>query len=92
MRITPSAALLSAYGSLLPVGFSSIAQKPTSVSSLSASATAIDTGSDGTVVRPLRPVVIADRVGDFGLLVLLQRVIAPHDALQLGELADHAGR
>ena len=31
-----------------PVGFSSIAQKPTSVSSLSASATATDTGSPGT--------------------------------------------
>ena len=46
--MTPSAALLSAYGSLLPVGFSSIAQKPTSVSSLSASATATDTGSVGT--------------------------------------------
>jgi hypothetical protein len=30
------------------VGFSSIAQKPTSVSILSASATAIDTGSVGT--------------------------------------------
>ena len=46
-RITPSAALLSANGSLLPVGFSSIAQKPVSMSSLSASATAIDTGSVG---------------------------------------------
>ena len=48
IRITPSAARRSANGSFEPVGFSSIAQKPTSMSSLSASATAIDTGSDGT--------------------------------------------
>ena len=46
--MTPSAARRSAYGSLLPVGFSSIAQKPTSVSILSASATATLTGSVGT--------------------------------------------
>ena len=49
MRITPKAALRSANGSLLPVGFSSIAQNPTSVSSLSASATATLTGSAGTL-------------------------------------------
>ncbi len=49
IRITPSAARRSAYGSLLPVGFSSIAQKPTSMSSFSASATAIATGSVGTL-------------------------------------------
>ncbi len=48
MAITPSAARRSAYGSLLPVGFSSMAQKPTSVSSLSASATAMLTGAVGT--------------------------------------------
>ena len=53
MRMTPSAARLSANGSLLPVGFSSIAQKPPSVSSLSASATAIETGEVGT--RSLGP-------------------------------------
>ena len=47
IRITPSAALRSAKGSLLPVGFSSIVQNPASVSSLSASATAIDTGEVG---------------------------------------------
>jgi hypothetical protein len=35
-------------GSFDPVGFSSIAQKPTSVSSLSASATATETGFVGT--------------------------------------------
>ena len=46
--ITPNAARLNAYGSFDPVGFSSIAQNPTSVSSLSANATAIDTASFGT--------------------------------------------
>ncbi len=48
IRTMPSAARRSANGSLLPVGFSSIAQKPASMSSLSASATATDTGADGT--------------------------------------------
>src|SRR3974390_634261 len=48
MRITPSAARRSAKGSLEPVGFSPIDQKPTNVSILSASATAIATGSAGT--------------------------------------------
>ena len=48
IRITPSAARRSAYGSFDPVGFSSIVQNPVSVSSLSASATAIATGRSGT--------------------------------------------
>lgn len=47
-RITPSAARRRAKGSLLPVGFSPIRQKPASVSILSASATATETGSVGT--------------------------------------------
>jgi hypothetical protein len=47
-RITPNAARRSAKGSFDPVGFSSIAQNPVSVSILSASATATDTGSTGT--------------------------------------------
>ena len=65
MRITPSAARRSAYGSFDPVGFSSIAQKPTSVSSLSASATAIDDRlGRHAIVGPLRLVVILDRRGD----------------------------
>ncbi len=46
--MTPSAARRSANGSFEPVGFSSMAQKPTSMSSLSASATAIETGFEGT--------------------------------------------
>ena len=47
-RITPSAARRSANGSFDPVGFSSIAQNRVSVSILSASATATETGSVGT--------------------------------------------
>ena len=47
--MTPSAARRNAYGSFEPVGFSPIAQKPTSASILSASATAIATGSEGTL-------------------------------------------
>ncbi len=46
-RIAPSAARRSAKGSLEPVGFSSIVQKPASVSTLSASATQTLTGADG---------------------------------------------
>src|ERR1043165_1706228 len=53
IRMTPSAARLSAKGSFEPVGFSLIAQKPTSVSILSASATAIATASAGP--KPPRP-------------------------------------
>ncbi len=92
MRITPSAARLSANGSLLPVGFSSIAQKPPSVSSLSASATAIDDRRRrNPVARPLRLVMVLDRGGDARLLALLRRIVAAHQALQLGKLADHFG-
>ena len=45
--MTPSPARRSAYGSPEPVGFSPIAKNPTNWSSLSASATAIDTGALG---------------------------------------------
>ena len=92
MRITPSAARRSANGSREPVGFSSMAQKPVSRSSLSASATAMATGSAGHPVgRAERLVVVGDGVGDGGRLALRQRVVAAHEALQFGELADHAG-
>ena len=47
MRMTPSAARRSANGSREPVGFSPMPKKPTSVSILSASATATDTGLVG---------------------------------------------
>ncbi len=36
--------------------------------------------------------MLGDGIGDLGCLAVMERVIAPHDALQLGELADHAGR
>ena len=35
--------------------------------------------------------MVADRVGDFARLALRGGVIAAHQALQLGEFADHAG-
>ena len=38
-----------------------------------------------------RLVVIRNSVGDFALFVLRDGVVAAHDALQLRELADHAG-
>ena len=48
-RITPDGrAAQGDTGSFEPVGFSSMAKKPTSMSSLSASATATETGSVGT--------------------------------------------
>ena len=34
--------------------------------------------------------MLRQRVGDVGVLPLLQRIVAAHDALQFGELADHA--
>ena len=62
IRTTPSAARLNAYGSLDPVGFSSIAQIPTSVSSLSASAPAIATGL--AMARPDLHVWVVSGDGD----------------------------
>ena len=43
------------------------------------------------IVRTLGGIVIADRVGDQPVLAVVQRVVAAHHPLQLGELADHAG-
>ncbi len=50
-----------------------------------------DRGRRDRVVLAGGAVVVADRVGDLGVDALLQRVVAAHHALQLGELADHAG-
>ncbi len=91
-RITPSAARRSAYGSFDPVGFSSIAQKPTSVSILSASATATDDRVGRHAVgRPERLVVLLDRRGDGRMLALERRVVAAHQSLQFRKFADHLG-
>ncbi len=43
------------------------------------------------VVGAERRVMLGDGLGHRRRLALVERVIAPHDALQLGELADHAG-
>ena len=75
---------------MLPVGFSSIAQNPTSVSSLSASATAIETGAVGhAVAGALRAVVIFDRRCDFGRFALGGGIVAAHQPLQFRKFADH---
>ena len=67
-----------------------MAQKPTSVSSLSASATAMaDRLARHRVGRALAACSAARWRGDLGLDPG-RRVIAAHQALQLGELADHA--
>ena len=39
-----------------------------------------------------RLVVIADGVGDSGVFLVVQGVVAAHHTLKLGEFADHAGR
>ena len=44
------------------------------------------------VARAERLVMVGDRVGDARVLAVVERVIATHDALKLGELADHPGR
>ena len=43
------------------------------------------------VALPDRLVVVADGVGDFGRQALGAGVVAAHQALQLGEFADHFG-
>ena len=50
-----------------------------------------DRGSRDAIVRPLRFVMLFDRRGDAGFLALGCCVIAAHQALQFGELADHLG-
>ena len=39
-----------------------------------------------------RQIVLVDRLGDLGGLAVGRGVVAPHDSLQLGELADHRGQ
>ena len=67
--------------------------RPTSVSSLSASATATPTWlARQRVAGEARLVVVFDGEGDVLGLAVVARVVAAHDALQLGELADHVGQ
>ena len=73
-----------------PVGFSSIAKKPTSVSSLSASATATLTGAVGASSPALAVCSGRDRGGDRGFFAC-EREVAAHHALHFRELADGAG-
>jgi hypothetical protein len=69
-----------------------MAKKPTSASSLSARATAQAIWPCGSAVAvEARLVMALDGVGHRRGLAVGQRVVAAHDALQLGELADHVG-
>jgi hypothetical protein len=44
------------------------------------------------VAGEARLVVVLDRIGNVGRIAVVQCVVAAHDALQLGELADHVGQ
>src|SRR2546426_1454186 len=43
------------------------------------------------VAGEARAVMLLDRIGDFARLVVVHRVVASHDALQLRKFADHGG-
>jgi hypothetical protein len=93
MRITPSAWRRSANGSLSPVGSWPMPNRPASVSSLSASATtSAGVAARQRVAGKARLVVVLDREGHGVAQAVVARVVAAHDALQLGELADHVGQ
>ena len=65
---------------------------PTRVSSLSASATTTPgLGARQLVAGEARLVVVFDGEGDVVGQAIVARVVATHDALQLGELAHHVG-
>ena len=92
IRITPNAWRRRANGSLSPVGCCPMPNMPASTSSLSASASAVAISPLGQrVACKSRPIVLLDRVGHARILAVGERVVAPHDALKLGEFADHAG-
>ncbi len=66
---------------------------PTSVSSLSASATAhADAGRRRFVAGEARLVMLRARERDFFRLAVVARVVRAHRALQFGEFADHVGQ
>ena len=91
--MTPSAARRSAKGSFEPVGFSSDRQEADQRIDLVGERDGDATGAVGQrSLGPERRVVLGDRIGDRRRSRRrCQRVIAAHDALQLRELADHAG-
>ena len=90
VRSTPSAARRNPNGSRVPVGFCPIAKMPASVSSLSASASAIPVRvSRNAIAGEARPVLLFERGADFGRFAVVLRVVLAHQALQLGEFADH---
>ncbi len=79
VRSTPSAARRRPNGSRVPVGFCPIAKMPASVSSLSASASAIPRARLGNAVaREARPILFFQRGADFGRLAVVLRVVLAH--------------
>ena len=101
-RRMPCAWRRSPNGSRDPVGRSPARNRPTSVSSLSASDTAAHVTRAGaerlgrrrgaSASTRDRQVVVVDRLPHRFRLAGLARVDAAHHALQLGELAHHVGR
>ena len=68
-------------------------KRPTNVSSLSAKRNdQADISARQFVACEARPVVVFDGLGDLGRLAVVTRVVAAHDALQLGKFADHVGQ
>ena len=87
IRITPSAARRSAYGSLLPVGFSSIAQNADQHVQLVGQRNGDrDRALGHAVALPCRLVMLRNRIGDLGILALLQRDISPDRCLATREI------
>ena len=87
------AARRSPNGSLVPLGFWPMAKMPASVSSLSASATAVPAPvRRQRAAGATRHVVLVDGGRDFRGLAIGGGVVAAHDALQFGKFAHHRGQ
>ena len=90
VRSTPSAARRRPNGSRVPLGFWPIAKMPASVSSLSASASAMPVRVSGSAIAgEARPVLFVDALRRLRRARRRLRVVPAHESLQLGEFADH---
>jgi hypothetical protein len=91
-RLMPQAcAPPSANGSFEPVGFSPISKNEHRIQLVRQAHRHRHRRGRHFVALADRLVVVADGVGDFGGQALGAGVVAAHQALQLGELADHLG-
>ena len=92
MRSTPSAARRSPNGSLSPVGCAADAEQAGQRLELVGERDRLRDGALGQrVAGEAWRVVLRDRVRDAVRLAVVQRVVASHQSLQLGKLADHVG-